>query len=414
MKKTSIFSIFFVIFLDMLGVGVIIPILAPLFLNPASNILPAATTPEARNIILGVLMAMYPFFQFFGAPILGTLSDRIGRKKVLLFSLAGTFIGYLIFAFGIILGNIYLLFLSRIIDGFTGGNISVAQSAIADISTNEEKARNFGLIGMAFGLGFILGPYIGGKLSDPSLISWFSFSTPFFFTALITFINIVLLIFRFNETLQTTSNKKINVFTGFQNIGKAWKMKELRTMFIIMFLIIFGFNFFTQFFQVYLVQTFNFNQSQIGDLFAYIGIWIAITQGGIMRPLSKKFTPRQIMKISLVGLSIALMMILLPRDTWMLLAVMPFVALFNGLTTPNSIAIISSLAKPSEQGEILGINQSVQSLAMTIPPIIAGIIVSMDKNLPIMVASISTYIAWLLFIFLIAKKPQTAGIQVKS
>jgi DHA1 family tetracycline resistance protein-like MFS transporter len=414
MKKTSIFSIFFVIFLDMLGVGVIIPILAPLFLNPASNILPAATTPEARNIILGVLMAMYPFFQFFGAPILGTLSDRIGRKKVLLFSLAGTFIGYLIFAFGIILGNIYLLFLSRIIDGFTGGNISVAQSAIADISTNEEKARNFGLIGMAFGLGFILGPYIGGKLSDPSLISWFSFSTPFFFTALITFINIVLLIFRFNETLQTTSNKKINVFTGFQNIGKAWRMKELRAMFMIMFLIIFGFNFFTQFFQVYLVQTFNFNQSQIGDLFAYIGIWIAITQGGIMRPLSKKFTPRQIMKISLVGLSIALMMILLPRDTWMLLAVMPFVALFNGLTTPNSIAIISSLAKPSEQGEILGINQSVQSLAMTIPPIIAGIIVSMDKNLPIMVASISTYIAWLLFIFLIAKKPQTAGIQVKS
>jgi DHA1 family tetracycline resistance protein-like MFS transporter len=83
---------------------------------------------------------------------------------------------------------------------------------------------------------------------------------------------------------------------------------------------------------------------------------------------------------------------------------MPFVALFNGLTNPNSIAIISSLAKPQEQGEILGINQSVQSLAMTIPPIIAGIIVSMDKNLPIMVASISTYIAWLLFIFLIAKK----------
>lgn len=407
MKKTSIFSIFFVIFLDMLGVGVIIPVMAPLFLSHTSNILPIATPDVTRNILLGIVMAMYPLFQFFGAPILGSLSDRVGRKKILIISLTGTFIGYLLFAFGIMLGNIYLLFLSRIIDGFTGGNISVAQSAIADISTNEEKARNFGMIGMAFGLGFILGPYIGGKLSDPTLVSWFTFSTPFFFTALVTLINIILLVFRFQETLHTTSNKKISLLTGFQNIGKAWKMKELRSMFIIMFLIIFGFNFFTQFFQVYLVQTFNFNQSQIGDIFAYIGIWIAITQGGIIRPLSRKFTPRQIMKVSVVGLSIALMMILLPRDVWALLIVMPFVALFNGLTNPNSIAIISSLAKPSEQGEILGINQSVQSLAMTIPPIIAGIIVSMDKNLPIMVASISTYIAWLLFIFLIAKKKPT-------
>lgn len=413
MKKTSIFSIFFVIFLDMLGVGVIIPILAPLFLNPASNILPAATSEATRNIILGVLMAMYPLFQFFGAPILGILSDRIGRKKILIISLAGTFIGYLIFAIGILIGNIYLLFISRIIDGFTGGNISVAQSAIADISTNEEKARNFGLIGMAFGLGFILGPFIGGKLSDSTLLPWFNFSTPFFFTAFITLVNIILLAIRFQETLHTTSNKKLNIFTGFQNIGKAWKMKELRAMFIIMFLIIFGFNFFTQFFQVYLVQTFNFNQSQIGDIFAYIGIWIAITQGGIMRPLSRKFTPRQIMKVSLVALSISLMLILLPRDVWALLLVMPLVALSNGLTTPNSIAIISSLAKPSEQGEILGINQSVQSLAMTIPPIIAGIIVSMDKNLPIMVASISTYIAWLLFLFLIAKKKTPAPVTAK-
>jgi len=389
----------------MLGVGVIIPIMAPLFLSHTSNILPVATPDAIRNLALGVLLATYPFFQFFGAPILGTLSDRIGRKKMLLISLGGTFIGYLIFAAGIIFGNVYLLFLSRIIDGFTGGNISVAQSAIADISKPEEKARNFGMIGMAFGLGFILGPFIGGKLSDSSLVSWFTFATPFFFTAAVTFINIVLLALRFKETLQTTSYKKINMWTGFQNVAKAWKMKELRAMFMIMFLITFGFNFFTQFFQVYLIQTFNFNQSQIGDIFAYVGVWIALTQGGLMRPLSRKFTPVQIMKVAVVALSIALMMVLLPREVWLLLVIMPFIAISNGLIMPNSTAIISGLAKPGEQGEVLGINQSVQSLAMTVPPIIAGIIVSMDKNLPIMVASISIYLAWILFLFLIAKKP---------
>jgi len=109
--------------------------------------------------------------------------------------------GYILFALGIVYNNIYFLFIGRILDGFTGGNISIAQSAIADISTPETKSRNFGLIGMAFGLGFIIGPYIGGKLADPSIMAWFTYATPFWLYVILTLINILLVLWYFLETL---------------------------------------------------------------------------------------------------------------------------------------------------------------------------------------------------------------------
>ena len=171
-KKFSIGTIFFTVFLDLLGLGIIIPILPALLLDPINGILKVTYSFSTRTLIYGFLIAAYPIAQFFGAPILGALADQKGRKKLLLLSLVGTVGGYAIFILGILTSNLYLLFLGRIVDGFTGGNISIAQSAIADVSTPETKSRNFGLIGMAFGLGFIIGPYIGGKLSDSAIVSW--------------------------------------------------------------------------------------------------------------------------------------------------------------------------------------------------------------------------------------------------
>jgi len=168
-KNSSILTIFFTVFIDLLGLGIVIPILPALIINPTANLLPFDTAFSQRTIIYGFLIASYPIMQFFGAPLLGTLADRFGRKKILSISLLGTWAGYVLFIIGILTQDIYLLFIGRSIDGFTGGNISIAQSAISDISTPENKSRNFGLVGMAFGLGFVIGPYIGGKLSDPKL-----------------------------------------------------------------------------------------------------------------------------------------------------------------------------------------------------------------------------------------------------
>jgi DHA1 family tetracycline resistance protein-like MFS transporter len=303
------------------------------------------------------------------------------------------------FAAGILTRNIFLIYLSRIIDGFTGGNISTAMSAIADISRPEEKAKNFGLIGMAFGLGFIFGPFIGGVLADKTIVSWFSSSTPFWFAAILCSLNILLVVFNFSETLKARINTDISIFTGFKNIKKALDMPNLRTMFLVIFLLTFGFNFFTQFFQVYLIEKFHYTQSQIGYLFAFMGLCIAITQGIITRNVSKRFNPVQVLTYSMFALSIAIILLVFPKQSYYMFFIMPLISVSNGLTYPNATAIVSNLSAKDSQGEILGINQSVQALAMSVPPVISGFIASVNTSLPIVVGSITIFFAWAVFVF---------------
>lgn len=396
-SKNSILPLFLTVFIDLLGLGIVIPILPMLILNPAAGLLPMDMSFSTRSIVYGFLIASYPIAQFFSAPILGSLADEKGRKKILTLSLIGTLIGYLLFGIGIMQKNILLLFIGRILDGFTGGNISIAQSSIADISTKETKAKNFGLIGMAFGLGFVIGPYMGGKLADPSIVSWFNYATPFWFAAILTFLNILSVIFKFKETLVTKRKANISLTVGIKNISKAFSIPNLRSVFFTVFFLTVGFNFFTQFFQVFLIGKFNFTQSQIGDLFAYMGIWIAVAQGGFQRPLSNKYKPSQILNYSAIFLAISLPVLLLPSKPVWIYAILPFIAIFQGLTQPNGTAIVSNQSDDSTQGEILGINQSVQSLAQAIPPIIAGFVTSINLSLPIILGSASILIGWLIF-----------------
>jgi DHA1 family tetracycline resistance protein-like MFS transporter len=406
--KLSVLPIFFTVFLDMLGLGIIIPILPAVLLDPRSSVLPLAFSFSTRTLIYGFLIASYPLAQFFGAPILGTLADQKGRKKLLTISLLGTLVGYVLFALGIVYNSIFLLFIGRILDGFTGGNISIAQSSIADISTPETKSRNFGLIGMAFGLGFIIGPYVGGKISDPSIVSWFTYATPFWLSVILTLINILLVLWYFPETLINARKVKVSALTGIRNIQKAFTYKDLRTMFLVGFLLTVGFNFFTQFFQVFLIGKFQFNQSKIGDLFAYMGIWIALSQGLFLRPLSKRYKPMSILSVSIILLALTFPLLLLPTKAIGIYLIIPFIAIFQGLTQPNSTAIISNLADKDKQGEILGINQSIMSLAQALPPIIAGFITSISLNLPTIFAAGSTLLAWLIFriFFIREQKPK--------
>ena len=278
-NKSPLMIIFLTVFINLLGVGIVIPVVAPLLnwttYNAEFNML-EGVSKDSRVIILGFLIASFSIAQFFGAPILGALSDRYGRKKFLALSIFGTLIGYLLFAYAIMIHDIYLLFFSRILDGFTGGNISIAFSAISDLSDEKTKAKNFGMVGAAFGLGFILGPYLGGKLSDPTVLSWFTASTPFWFAAALTALNLVFVFAAFPETLKKVNHTPVSLFTGVRNIGAAFKLVHLRTIFLVVFLLTLGWNFFTQFFSVFLIDKFNYTPQLIGELFAYIGLWSVI------------------------------------------------------------------------------------------------------------------------------------------
>lgn len=390
LQSKPILPIFMTVFVDMVGVGILIPIF-PQLVNPASpdSIIPAGWTMQGAYILLGWLSAVYPLAQFIGAPILGQLADKYGRKRILLLSITGTAIGYVLFAIGLATKNIPLLFASRIIDGLSGGNISVAQAAIADVSTKETRAKNFGLVGMAFGLGFILGPYIGGKLADASFVSWFSAVTPFVFAALLSAFNLVLVALFLPETLKVRKSDRIDLAKPIHNVMTAFSRPGLRSVMPSSFLFTAGFTFFTTFFGVILATTFHFSSGNIGDYFAYIGLWIAVVQGSVVRMVAKKYSDYSVLRVSMFITAVSLLgYALVPAGEyrWLFL-IPPFMALGNGLTMAFNSALISRITTRELQGEALGINASVMALAQSIPAIASGYVASVDKGLTVFAAS---------------------------
>ncbi len=406
MATRALPAVFFTIFLDVLGIGILIPVMPLLVLPGPDNVLPMGWSIRDGFILLGWLTAIYPFMQFLSTPILGQLSDRFGRKKILGISLAGTALGYALFAVAIVTKNIPLLFFSRALDGITGGNMSVAQAVIADVTPPEKRTRNFGLVGAVFGIGFVLGPFIGAKLASPGIgflglfhtPDWFGPATPFWFAAILAAINVIMILLMLPETNKHIEHgKKIDFNRSIHNIVKAVTYPGLRVVFPSTFLYWFGFTFFTTFFQVMLIDKLGFNQSNVGDYFAYVGIWIAITQGVITPMVAKRFKNYQVLRISLMGTGFALLGTLMAENATQLLLVTPLFAIMNGQTMANSVALVSASADRKVQGEVLGINASVQALAQSIPAAISGYIAAISVGTPVAVGSAIMVASGILF-----------------
>lgn len=398
MKKSSpITSIFLTVFIDMLGVGIMIPIFAPLIVKNQIGIVPAYFDESQRHIIYGFLTATFSVFQFLGAPVWGALADQHGRKKILLFTIMGTAVGYLLFAAALLLKSLPLVFLARAVPGFMGGNIAIALAALADVSEEKDKTKNFGLIGMSFGMGFILGPAIGG------LLATVDYSLPMWFTAALALLNWLLVRYQFPETFLPAVKRKVDFLAGFKNVRKAFTHKQLRVTLLVLFLMSFGFTFFTQFFQVFMIKKYNASEKLIAILFTYIGVWIAFTQGVITRIVSKKHSPEAILKFSLIGMAVAMLLIMFPDNYFWVFVFHPLLAIAQGLTQPNITAVISNTGTAENQGETLGMQSSVQSLAFSIPPIVAGFISAINYNLPILAGSSCIALSWLIFVLLYKK-----------
>ncbi len=408
LRNRSLPVVLFTIFVDMLGYGILIPVVPQLLGNENSSfsVLSAGMSINQGYILLGFLVASYPFMQFLATPILGQMSDKFGRKKVLAIALIGTCISYVAFAIGIITKNIPLLFASRAFDGITGGNISVAQAAIADISTPDNRSRNFGFIGAAFGLGLIIGPYIGGKLSDPNLVHWFSAATPFWFAAGLSFINVMSVIFLFPETLTNIRSKvSIQWFRSIKNIVSAYGMKTLRIPFISSFMYQAGFSFFITFFSIYLINKFSFTQGNIGDFFAYIGVWTVFSQVFVNSNVSKWFSEYNILRISLIALAGSIALFFAPSTGWGLLFIVPFFAIFIGLVQANFLSLISRSVSSEQQGQMLGVNSSINTLGQSLPPIMSGYLAAiLTPSAPIIISAILILFSGLIFVVYYKKR----------
>lgn len=391
------------IFIDILGYGILIPIIPLLLTDPLSNfyLLGTRFTLAQGYILLGFLTASFPILQFFSAPIFGQLSDKYGRKVVIAVSLSGTFLSHLVFILGIITKNLPLLFLARSFDGLTAGSIAASQAAIADVTAPKDRSRNFGYIGAAFGLGFIIGPFLGGKLSDPHVASWFNVTTPFYLAAILSFLSVMSVLFLFRETLQTKNNKiRITFNQAIANIGRAFQLKNIRTILATVFLYQSGFAFFFTFFSVYLIFKFGFNQSNLGNVFSFFGLWMIISQVLVVSWAAKRFSEAKILPFALVAIAIITYLFTLLGADWQIYGFIALFAIFNGLAGANSTAIISRAATADVQGEIMGINSSINSLASAIPPIISGFLAARFlPGTPVVMASVVILAAGILFYF---------------
>ena len=410
-------AIFTTVFIDMLGFGILIPVY-PLLISPDS---PFRVTPESWSfgqglIMLGWMIGIFPLCSFLAAPILGQMSDRYGRRPVLAFSIFGTAIGYAIFAIGISTANIPLLFIGRAMDGITGGNQAVAQAAIGDISTNENRSKNFGVLGAAFGLGFILGPYIGGRLSGPDKSfyglfhtpDWFSATTPFWFAAILSVFNCALILTIFPETLKVKMNNgRLQFGRAVSNVVDGFKSDRLRVVLGSTFLFNAGFTFFTTFFGVYLRNNFGFNAGKTGDYFALVGLFIALTQAVFVGRVAKRLADWKVLRFSLFGTGIVMFIYFFsPTDTSLYIYLtIPFFTFFNGLSMANMGALVSRSAEMGRQGEAMGIYSSVQSLAQVPASILVGYIATTITSATPLVVSGSCIAAGGL-LFVLAFKPK--------
>ena len=404
-------SIFSTVFLDMLGFGILIPVY-PLLISPGS---PYRVTPESWSftdglIMLGWLQGIFPFFLFLAAPILGQLSDRLGRRPVLAFSIFGTAVGYAVFAIGISTANIPLLFLGRAIDGATGGNLAVAQASIGDISTNENRAKNFGLLGAAFGLGFILGPYIGGRLSGSGknfyglfeTPSWFGATTPFWFASILSLINCAQIILLLPETLkQRIADVRIHIGRSVSNVVAGFRSTRLRVVLGSTFLYNAGFTFFTTFFGVYLRNNFGFDEGKTGDYFALVGVFIVFSQALLVGRVAKRISDWKVLRFSCFGTATMMFVYFFSptSTTAFIYMVPPFFSFFNGLTLANTTSLVSRSAEPGRQGEAMGIYSSVQNLAQVPASVLVGYITtSIASGTPLVVAGSCILAGGLLFV----------------
>jgi DHA1 family tetracycline resistance protein-like MFS transporter len=363
MKRSPLVVIFTTVFIDLVGFGIVIPVL-PFYAE--------GTRFNASPRTVGLLFASYSVMQLIFSPILGRLSDKHGRRPVLLLSIIGTGIGFLILGFA---KNIWMLFVGRILDGITGGNISTAQAYIADITTKEDRAKGMGLIGAAFGLGFVFGPAIGGILSR-----W-GVEVPFLFAAGLCLANAILLYFTLPETVTPDHPARVSAAggRGLSQLIQSLKNPRLGFVLVIYFLFIVAFSIMTTTFSLYTMFRFGYDAQHTGYLFAYVGILAVIVQGGLIGRLVKRFGELSLVIAGAFLFAGSLFAIpFVGPQTGGLLALLVGGGLFsigNSLSAPSLTSLASKSVGPGEQGSVLGVTQSVASLARAVGPTLAALLI---------------------------------------
>jgi DHA1 family tetracycline resistance protein-like MFS transporter len=376
-RRRSLFPVLLTYFLDNFGLAIVYPIFTPYILKSTHPIL----SYSERTILLGILIGAFPLAQFFGAPLIGQFSDRFGRKRAFYVTILGTAIGYTFTSISMMGNSFTGLFISRFCTGLFAGNLTLCLAAIADMSPDDaSRTKNFGQIGAIGGLSFIIAIALGGIFSDPSIGRHFNPSFPFWITALLAYINLICMILLFNETHAPIRHPGVNPFKGISSLILGLKSKELRTIYIVNFLFMLTWVASMQFLPTFLLLDFKFQILGITLCLMAIGAIWSLTNMLINRMLAKWFFPGRTLLCCLLLISFLLLFLLFSKTPVVFLCLFFIATSCASLCWTNGVATVSLKASASIQGGILGINQSMNSIAAMLSPMIGGALMSLNKH----------------------------------
>jgi MFS transporter, DHA1 family, tetracycline resistance protein len=379
MNKRALSAIFLVVFIDLLGFGLILPLLPYI-----------AEHFHANAFQIGLLAATYSLFQFLSAPVMGRLSDRYGRKKLLLISQFGSVLGYILLGLA---QSLPLLFISRLIDGITGGNISIAQAYIADVTTPKDRAKGMGLIGAAFGLGFAIGPALGGILFKMG-----GFSLPAYFAAFIGLVTMTLTALILKETVNVAKEKTSpRAKFSFRELFNVLLTPPIGLIIITFFFMNFAFSAMQGTFALWAQDRLGYGPSQIGFIFTFVGIGAIITQLLILPRVVDRFGERPVFIYGTLLLSLGLLIIPFSYHVALLLVGNSLLVIGNGLANSTSQSIASENVSREEYGGTLGILQAGASLGRILGPVIGGYLYNLlNPDTPYFVSAGIVFVMFLL------------------
>lgn len=402
--KKAFFPILIVLFLGYLGFSLVLPLFPPLFLEPDRMFLPNTTSQPARRILLGLLFAMYPIGQFIGAPILGKLSDKYGRKPLLLLSFSAIIPTYVGCALAITYTWPLLLFLSRLLCGLLEGNVVIAQAAIADISENQAaKTKNFGWLVSFSSLAFFFGPLIGSTLSSSHLVSWFHYDTPFWAAAFLVCCGLLAVYYLFKETTSPKPDMELSIKKTFSSFIEGVRLPRLTPLFAAHFLIFLAMFFFFNFFSAFLISRFHFTILQLGQANAYLSLFLIISPV-IFKQFARYFPPHQTLIIGSIFLGISLVFFSQAATHWSLLLILIPTGMSLAIGFAFPAILISEQVDKSTQGQALGTNLSIQVLAEALTALIGGFLLASWSGLPLIIGALCSWLGGALLFFLFYTK----------
>lgn len=395
-QKYSIIALFATILIDALGWGIAFPVLAPVVLNNTAGMLDPGSSMATRSFLYELSLSIYCLFMFVMSPVLGSLSDKYGRKVVLISSMLGNFAGFLVSAFAIPAHSFALLLIGRSIAGATAGSLPIAQAAIIDISADDQKASRLGLMVLGNVVGFALGPVIGGFFMDTSIFTHISYQIPFYVSCAMGLVGALLLFFGFQESFKGDKDLKIKFSTGFINMYEAFTDKITLAYCYVLLCFLFGWGIFFSTVPVFLTERLQWTGSSIGYFITYLGAVFGLIIMVVLPKLTAKFSLPKIVLCSLTSLFICdLLFPGIQNST------LPWIVILLTIAVPFTyvcvVTLLSMQVDSQHQGKIMGVTGSIFALTWGVGPLMGGALLKYGLAAPYILVGVFFLLALIVF-----------------